>query len=455
MAKENHYKKSANGCMSLLRNLEHHQLLKLLSQGFCDHCQAHLEDRARNLFLTEKGGGDSAKGNADASWFSQNSERPNQQNIGPQDSIGTPELINVARKREYPGSPRPASPNNKSCSLQHSSSELLLDDGVGEDSSLIDDGLSEEEENARVSRMGWKDSFCCFERVDGRLTNVLEGLELYTRVFDVEEQKKIVEFVYKLQDKGRKNQLRGRTYSEPKKWMRGKGRVTIQFGCCYNYAVDKNGNPPGIIRDAEVEPLPPLFKQLIKRMVRWHVLPPKCVPDSCIVNIYEEGDCIPPHIDHHDFLRPFCTVSLLSDCNILFGSNLKVVGAGEFEGPKPVHLPTGSVLIFNGNGADIAKHCISAVSEKRISITFRKMDHRKRPYNFQSDPEMQRITPLFYPPVIKSHLSHDSQQRKYKSDKYSTNKYPKTVRKRIIHDKLFIVEKEHHFPSVRRVRVRY
>ena len=29
----------------------------------------------------------------------------------------------------------------------------------------------------------------------------------------------------------------GRTYSEPRKWMRGKGRVTIQFGCCYNYAV--------------------------------------------------------------------------------------------------------------------------------------------------------------------------------------------------------------------------
>jgi hypothetical protein len=27
-----------------------------------------------------------------------------------------------------------------------------------------------------------------------------------------------------------------RTYTEPQKWMRGKGRVTIQFGCCYNYA---------------------------------------------------------------------------------------------------------------------------------------------------------------------------------------------------------------------------
>ena len=28
-----------------------------------------------------------------------------------------------------------------------------------------------------------------------------------------------------------------RTYSDPRTWMHGKGRVTIQFGCCYNYAI--------------------------------------------------------------------------------------------------------------------------------------------------------------------------------------------------------------------------
>ncbi|CAK9318101.1 unnamed protein product [Citrullus colocynthis] len=55
-----------------------------------------------------------------------------------------------------------------------------------------------------------------------------------------------------------------RTYSEPRKWIRGKGRVTIQFGCCYNYARDKNGTPPGIVRDEEVDPLPSLFKKMIK-----------------------------------------------------------------------------------------------------------------------------------------------------------------------------------------------
>ena len=41
------------------------------------------------------------------------------------------------------------------------------------------------------------------------------------------------------------NELRGRTFSAPRKSMRGKGRVTIQFGCCYNYAVDREGRQPG------------------------------------------------------------------------------------------------------------------------------------------------------------------------------------------------------------------
>ncbi|KAJ1381291.1 Alpha-ketoglutarate-dependent dioxygenase AlkB-like [Sesbania bispinosa] len=141
--------------------------------------------------------------------------------------------------------------------------------------------------------------------------------------------------------------------------MRGKGRVTIQFGCCYNYAVDKNGNPPGIIRDEEVDPLPPVFKQMIKRMVRWNIVPPTCIPDRCIVNIYDVGDCIPPHIDHHDFVRPFYTVSFLNECKILFGSNLHV-SLGEFSGPASISLPVG------------------------ISITFRKMDESKLPYKLPS-----------------------------------------------------------------------
>ncbi|OAY62861.1 RNA demethylase ALKBH5, partial [Ananas comosus] len=187
-----------------------------------------------------------------------------------------------------------------------------------------------------------------------------------------------------------------RTYSEPDKWMRGKGRVTIQFGCCYNYAKDKEGNLPGILRHVVADPIPDLFKVIIRRLIRWHVLPPACIPDSCIVNIYEPGDCIPPHIDSHDFVRPFCTVSFLSECNILFGSNLKIAGPGEFTGSSAIPLPVGSVLVMNGNGADLAKHCVPAVPTKRISITFRKMDETKRPIEFIPEPDLQNIVPLPY-----------------------------------------------------------
>ncbi|XP_022133128.1 uncharacterized protein LOC111005802 [Momordica charantia] len=254
----------------------------------------------------------------------------------------------------------------------------------------------EQREYIRFMNVGRKKDFICLERFKGKLVNILEGLELHTGIFSAAEQKRIVDHVYALQEMGKKGELRERTFSAPKKWMKGKGRVTLQFGCCYNYAPDKNGNPPGVLRNEIVDPIPSLFKVIIRRMVRWHVLPPTCVPDSCIVNIYEEGDCIPPHIDNHDFVRPFCTVSFLSECNIVFGSNLSIVGPGEFSGPIAIPLPVGSVLVLNGNGADVAKHCVPAVPTKRISITFRRIDDSKRPFEYASEPDLQGIQPLPY-----------------------------------------------------------
>ncbi|XVF18015.1 hypothetical protein REPUB_Repub10bG0175000 [Reevesia pubescens] len=254
----------------------------------------------------------------------------------------------------------------------------------------------DQREYIRFRNVKRKKDFMCFERVKGKFVNILEGLELHMGIFSAAEQKRIVDHVYKLEEMGRKGELKERTFTAPQKWMRGKGRVTIQFGCCYNYAMDKNGNPPGILQNEVVDPIPDLLKLIIRRLIRWHVLPPTCVPDSCIVNICEQGDCIPPHIDNHDFVRPFCTVSFLSECNIVFGSNLKVVGAGEFSGSIAIPLPVGSVLVLNGNGADVAKHFVPAVPTKRISITFRRMDELKRPIGYAPESDLQGIEPLFY-----------------------------------------------------------
>ncbi|XP_047044036.1 RNA demethylase ALKBH9B-like [Lolium rigidum] len=261
-----------------------------------------------------------------------------------------------------------------------------------------------------VSRVRRKKDFSHMDRVDGRPVNILQGLELHTAVFSPEEQRAIVAAVLDLQDRGRRGLLRERTYSEPRKWMRGKGRATIQFGCCYNYAVDRDGNPPGIVRESAVDPLPPLLAAMVRRLVLWRVLPRACVPDSCIVNIYDVDDCIPPHVDSHDFLRPFCTASFLADCDILFGRSLKVLGPGEFggAGSTAINLPAGSVLVLNGNGADVAKHCVPAVPAKRISITFRKMDAAKVPFGFTPHAMLQNLSAAAPPAVLRPGMTSTS-----------------------------------------------
>ncbi|GAB2283601.1 hypothetical protein Dimus_018107 [Dionaea muscipula] len=403
-------------CLSLLSRLETNEILEVLSPGeFCSGCQLLLKTRIQSFIHNKT---TSTERNSDTStsyetsseefWSAETSKSsPSEKSIVPltdKQQQNTDSSIPWSKGSPYritqmqePVNVSPVSVNSKRSGPD--------DLGPGTLSS------EEQKEWLRFSQVGRKKSFVHNERIHGREVNVLQGLELHTGVFNAEEQRDIVKHVYDLQKMGQKGQLRARTYTEPRKWMRGKGRVTIQFGCCYNYAVDKDGNAPGIIRDEEVDPLPPVFKKMIQRMVRWHILPSTCIPNSCIVNIYDEGDCIPPHIDHHDFVRPFCTVSFLSECNILFGSNLKIIGPGEFSGPISIPLPVGSVLILNGKGADVAKHCVPAVPAKRISVTFRKMDESKIPYSFMPDPELLSIRPIVKPPSTRLLGQHSSQKK--------------------------------------------
>jgi hypothetical protein len=44
-------------------------------------------------------------------------------------------------------------------------------------------------------------------------------------------------------------------------------------------------------------------------------------------------------------------------------------------------LPRRSLLVLSGNGADMAKHCVPAVKQRRISITLRKKPQWARDIN--------------------------------------------------------------------------
>ncbi|KAI3845555.1 hypothetical protein MKX03_019704 [Papaver bracteatum] len=223
-----------------------------------------------------------------------------------------------------------------------------------------------------------KKDFVCMEKVDGEIVNILKGVELHTNVFDSKEQSNIVDLVHELE----KIELeKKRSYLPPRNNGSGKGRVALQFGCCYDN--QEEGKPGEILCNVSADRMPEPLLRMIGRLVSWHVLPASCVPDSCIVQIYHKGDLILPHKDNSDFERPFCTVSLLSECNIGFGSSIKTYNErGKFSGPIAITLPVGSVLVLQGNGADVAQHCVPSVAEERISITFRKMKLDKRPRDF-------------------------------------------------------------------------
>mmetsp|Transcript_34707 Transcript_34707/g.48107 ORF Transcript_34707/g.48107 Transcript_34707/m.48107 type:complete len:510 (+) Transcript_34707:60-1589(+) len=240
----------------------------------------------------------------------------------------------------------------------------------------------DDEQCRRHPRVHVKDDFSCMELVQGRDTpdkgrtrtmNSVSGLELHYSVLGPLEQARLVQLIHQMERDGQLGRLRGRTFTAPRKWMKGKGRVTIQFGCVYNYARDRQGRAPGIITDEQCEDMPDILQKVVQRLVRWGIIPKHLEPDSAIINLYSKDDCIPPHIDHHDFVRPFCSLSLLSEQPIQFGYRMAPAGPGEFSSAFKLSLPPGSVLVLKGNGADVAKHCVPAVSCPRISITFRRM----------------------------------------------------------------------------------
>ncbi|KAJ6378951.1 hypothetical protein OIU78_029045, partial [Salix suchowensis] len=66
----------------------------------------------------------------------------------------------------------------------------------------------EKREYIRFMNVKRKMDFMCFEKVNGKLTNILQGLELHTGIFSDAEQKRIVNLVYSHKEKGEKGELK-------------------------------------------------------------------------------------------------------------------------------------------------------------------------------------------------------------------------------------------------------
>ncbi|XVE74564.1 hypothetical protein DITRI_Ditri12bG0027200 [Diplodiscus trichospermus] len=212
------------------------------------------------------------------------------------------------------------------------------------------------------------------EMFDGKMVNVVDGLKLYEELLDKKEVSNLVSLVNDLRAAGRRGQFQGLTYVASKKPMKGHGREMIQLGLPIADAPLDDENASGTSKDRRVEAIPALLQDAIERLVDLQIITAK--PDSCIIDVYNEGDHSQPRMWAPWFGKPICLL-FLTECDITFGRVIAVDHPGDFRGSLKLSLAPGSLLVMQGKSADFAKHALPSVRKQRILLTFTKYQPKK------------------------------------------------------------------------------
>lgn len=207
-----------------------------------------------------------------------------------------------------------------------------------------------------------------FSLMDGKV-DVLQGLVISHDAISDFFENELIAFVQTQCERGRNGELKKPTYLRASgARSQGNQRESIMYGGFFDFNLARPG------KRGLVPPFPPILERLVDHLVNNNYLPSDVRPDSCIINRYDKGDCIPPHVDHSSYYRPISTLSLLGEEPMLVGSRFRTVRPCTWTPTcgKTILLPRRSLLVLGGNSANIAKHCISSCSGPRISITLRK-----------------------------------------------------------------------------------
>lgn len=207
-----------------------------------------------------------------------------------------------------------------------------------------------------------------FSLMDGKV-DLLEGLVHHKEVISKEFEDELISFVQTQCERGRRGELKKPTYLRASgARSQGNQREAVMYGGFFDF----NRARPG--KRGLVPPFTPILQCLVDQLMLNNYLPVACRPDSCIINQYAAGDCIPPHVDHSSYYRPIATLSLLGEESMLVGSRFRTVRSCTWAPVcgESIPLARRSLLVLGGNSGNIAKHCISACKGPRISITLRK-----------------------------------------------------------------------------------
>lgn len=256
-------------------------------------------------------------------------------------------------------------------------------------------------------------TFVGTEMLDGKEVNVVDGMKLYEDLLDDSELGKLVALVNDLRTAGRQGQFQGQTFVAAKRPTKGHGREMIQLGLPIADAPCEYEPTGGTSKDRRIEPIPSLLQDVIERLRAMQVVNVK--PDSCIIDIYNEGDHSQPHMWPNWFGRPVC-VLFLTECDVTFGKVIGVDHPGDFRGSLKLSLAPGSMLVMQGKSADLARHAIPSIRKQRVLVTLTKSQPKKTPSEVQRFPSVAAGPPSHWvPPPSRSpnHVRHPAGPKHY------------------------------------------
>ncbi|KAK8579564.1 hypothetical protein V6N12_069885 [Hibiscus sabdariffa] len=139
----------------------------------------------------------------------------------------------------------------------------------------------------------------------------------------------------------------------------------------------------GRVADRRIEAIPSLLQDAIERLVELQVIIAK--PDSCIIDVYSEGDHSPPRMWPPWFGNP-TFVLFLTECDITFGRVIGINHPGDFKGSLKLSLAPGSLLLMEGKSADFAKHALPSARKQCMLVTFTNYQPKKSMAGTQKPP---------------------------------------------------------------------
>ncbi|XP_075481598.1 LOW QUALITY PROTEIN: RNA demethylase ALKBH10B [Primulina tabacum] len=229
-----------------------------------------------------------------------------------------------------------------------------------------------EKHNLRISSK----TFVATEIFDGESMNVVDGMKLFENLFDISETSKLTSLVNDLRAAGRRGKLRGQTFVISKRPMKGHGREMIQLGVPIADAPREDEATAGTSTDHKAEPIPALLHDVIERLLNVQAFSVK--PDSCVIDIFNEGDYSQPRIWPQWVGRPVCLL-FLTICEMTFGKVIAMDHPGDYRGALKLSLSPGSILVMEGSSADFCRHAISSTRNQRILVTLTKSQTNKYP----------------------------------------------------------------------------